>query len=176
MYNEPTAHFTDVRKWHFKETESMIAPPQIVHTEDLPYAFIHVTIPRTQMHAILPPTLTELFAAVKAQGLPIVPWFAHHLNLSEGDFDFEACIPVDASFVPTGRIQRGLWPAGTAARTIYQGDYPGLPDAWQEFGTWIKRNGHTSATHIYEHYIVNQGTTKNPADYRTELTWPLLNP
>ncbi len=149
--------------------------PKIVQTEPLPYAFIHLKIPRAEMHAVLPPTLTELFAAVKAQGLPIVPWFAHHLTLDEGDFNFEACIPVNDSFTPTERVQRGLWPAGTVARTVYQGDYPGLPSAWHEFNGWIRQQGHAYAGHIYEHYIVNQGTTKNPAEFRTEMSWPLTN-
>ena len=154
----------------------MIAIPQIVQTEALPYAFIHLQIPRAEMHAVLPPTLNQLFDAVKEQGLPIKPWFAHHLTLSDSDFDFEACIPVDDSFVPTERIQRGLWPSGTVARTVYQGDYPGLPAAWHELNTWIRKQGHAYAGDIYEHYIVNQGTTKNPAEFRTEMSWPLLAP
>ncbi len=154
----------------------MIEAPAIVQTEALPYAFIHLTIPRTEMHAVLPPTLTELFAAVKAQGLPIVPWFAHHLTLSEGDFDFETCIPVDSTFQPTGRVERGLWPAGTVAHTVYHGDYSGLSAAWHQLSGWIKQQGHAYAGHIYEHYIVNHGTTKNPAEFRTELSWPLIAP
>lgn len=151
-----------------------IDPPHIVETQDEPYAFIHLLIPRSQMHTMLRPTLLELHDAVTAQGLPIKPWFAHHLTLSDGDFDFETCLPVDQSFVATGRVQRGLWPAGTVARTVYQGDYPGLPAAWQEFNTWIRQNGHSSASHIYERYVGNQGTTKDPADFRTELSRPLL--
>ena len=152
----------------------MIDPPQIVHTEDQIHASIHLTVPRSEMHSVLPPTLNELFTAVQAQGLPIVPWFAHHLRLREGDFDFEACIPVDASFVPAGRVQRGLWPAGAVARTVHYGDYPGLPAAWHEFHAWIRQQGHTGADHIYEHYVVNQGTTNDPAAFRTEMSWPLL--
>jgi effector-binding domain-containing protein len=154
----------------------MIEPPRIVQTEPLPYAYIHLRIPRTDMQAILPPTLTELFATVKDQGLPIVPWFAHHLTLDDDHFDFEACIPVADSFVPAGRVQRGLWPAGTVARTVFHGDYPGLYAAWQELNAWIRQQGQPYAGHIYEHYIVNRGTTKDPAEYRTELTWPLTTP
>jgi effector-binding domain-containing protein len=154
----------------------MIEAPQIVHTDDEIYAFIHLQIPRAEMHAVLPATLQELFAAVKAQELPIKPWFAHHLTLSDGDFDFEACLPVDDSFIATGRVQCGLWPAGTVARTTYRGDYPGLPAAWDEFNRWIKQAGHTYAGHIYERYVGNQGNTKDPADYRTELSWPLTSP
>ncbi len=58
----------------------MIDTPRIVDTQDQPYAFIHLNSPRTEMHAVLPPTLNELFAAVEAQGLSMVPWFAHHLT------------------------------------------------------------------------------------------------
>ena len=105
----------------------MIEPLRIIQTQDLPYAFIHLTIPRSEMQTILPPTLTELFAAVKAQGLPIVPWFAHHLTLSEGDFDFEACIPVAESFTPAGRIQRGLWPAGRSPAPSTMATTPASP-------------------------------------------------
>ncbi len=152
----------------------MIDTPRIVDTQDQPYAFIHLSIPRTEMHAVLPPTLNELFAAVEAQGLSMVPWFAHHLTLSDGDFDFEACVPAEASFVSAGRVQRGLWPASTVARTVYHGDYPGLPAAWDQFNIWIRQHDYAYAGHIYEHYIVNQGTTKNPAEFRTELSWPLL--
>ncbi len=155
---------------------SRIDPPQIVRTEDELYAFIHLRIPRPEMHVVLPATLAELFAEVKAQGLPIVPWFAHHLTLDDGDFDFEACIPVDPSFVATKRVQCGLWPAMTVARTVYKGDYPGLPAAWEEFNAWIKQHGHAYAGNIYERYVGNRGNTKEPGDYRTELSWPLTTP
>ena len=154
----------------------MIESPQILQTDAIPYAFLHLTVPRAEMHAILPPALTQLFAEVKAQGLPIVPWFAHHMNLGEGDFDFEACIPVDETFLPTGRVQRGVWPAGTVARTVYHGDYAGLYAAWRELSGWIREQDQRGASHIYEHYVVNQRTVKDPAAYRTVLSWPLLTP
>lgn len=152
----------------------MIDTPQIVQTEDERYAFIHVVIPRSEMHAVLPPTLRELFAAAEAQGLPIVPWFAHHLGLSDATFDFEVCLPVAETFVPAGRVGVGIWPAGPVARTFFHGDYPGLPAAWAEFGTWIEQRGHRRAGHLYERYTVHQGITKDRAAFVTELSWPLL--
>ena len=152
----------------------MIDTPRIVHTEAEHYAFIPLQIPRSEIHAMLRPTLQELHDAVSAQGLPIKPWFAHHLTLSDGNFDFETCLPVDDSFAATGRVQLGLWTAAAVARTIYHGDYPGLPGAWQELNNWLKQAAHPYATHIYERYVGNQGNTKDPADYRTELSWPLI--
>ncbi len=151
-----------------------IDAPRIVQTEDERYAFIHLVILRSEMHAVLPPVLHELFAAVKAQGLPVVPWFAHHLHLGGASFDFEACIPVAETFVAIDRVQASIWPAGTIARTLYRGDYPGLPAAWGEFGTWIEHGGYSRAHHLYERYTVHQGMTKDREAFVTELSWPLL--
>lgn len=153
----------------------MITPPQILHVEAQPYAFVHLLIPRSAMHVELPPALGEVHAAVTAQGLPILPWFAHHLTLSDANFDFEVCLPVSASFLPTDRVSLGTWPAGTVARTTYRGNYPGLPDAWREFHRWIQDTGRPTATHIYEHYVGNRSNTQDPDQYRTELSWPLLS-
>jgi effector-binding domain-containing protein len=153
-----------------------IEPPQIVHTEDEPYAFISLLIPRSEMHVALPVALKELQAALLAQGLPIKPWFAYHLTLNDGDFDLEACFQVNESFVASGRIQRGLWPAGPVVRTVYQGDYPDLPAAWEELNGWIKQAGYTYAPHIYERYLVSRHATQNPAEFRTEMSWPITLP
>ncbi len=127
------------------------------------------------MHAILPAIFQELHTALTAQKLPIKPWFAHHLRLSDADFDFESCLPVDSTFVAEGRVQRGLWRAGRVARTVYQGDYFGLPAAWAGFRIWIDQSGYHRTADIYERYVVNQGSTKNVADFRTELSWPLVD-
>ena len=153
---------------------SSIELPAIVETQDETYAFIHSVLPRAEMHAKLPSILQELHGALTAQGLPIQPWFAHYLSLSQGACEFESCLPVDSSFMPRGRVVQGIWPAGTVARTVYQGDYLGLPAAWAEFGRWIVEGGHVSASHIYERYVVNRHRTQNPTELRTELSWPLI--
>ncbi len=159
---------------HIQRTTG-IETPQIVHTEALSYAFVHLLIPRSQMHAQLRPALQEVHDAVTAQGLPIRPWFAHHLELNDSTFNFAVCLPVPSTFTPTARVSLDTWPASTVARTTYRGNYPGLPAAWQELHNWIRENGHAPAADIYERYVDNVGNTADPNQYLTELSWPLLD-
>ncbi len=154
----------------------MIDEPRILESEEQHYAFIHLMVPRPQMPILLPSTLGELCTALSAQGVASTgPWFAHHLTLDDNDFDFEVCLPVAKPFNPVGTVQAGKWPAGRLARTIYHGDYPGLPAAWGEFSTWIKASGHVAASHIYERYTRGPVATPNIAEWTTELSWPLVS-
>jgi effector-binding domain-containing protein len=61
----------------------------------------------------------------------------------------------------------------TVARTVYHGDYEGLPVAWAEFKEWIEANGHSCAVDLWERYLVGPESSDNPADWRTELNRPL---
>ena len=71
------------------------------------------------------------------------------------------------------RIRRGTLPAVKVARTIYSGPYEGLPGAWDEFSTWMKKSGLSQAEDLWELYSVGPQSSANPADWRTELNKPL---
>ncbi len=153
----------------------ILESPQVVRVKDQPTATIPFAIPRVEMKSVIGPAIQELIAATKAQGLSKTgPWFAHHLTLSDEFFDFEVSIPVSGSLSASGRAVPGLWPAGIVARAIYRGDYADLPIAWAEFSRWIDAAGHQRARHIYEVYTVTPATAPNPAEWVTELNWPLL--
>jgi effector-binding domain-containing protein len=153
----------------------MIETPQITQTTPRLAAVIHLTIPRSEIRSAMGPGITEVIAAVKAQGIgPAGPWFTHHLKMNPATFDFEICVPVTAPVIPAGRVKPGMFPAVTVARTIYHGDYERLGEAWGEFKAWIAANGHVAAPDLYECYLVGPESSPNPADWRTELSQPLI--
>lgn len=159
---------------HDRKTQ-MIDTPQITQTTAQLAAVTHLTIPRSEIRSAMGPGLTEVMAAVKAQGIgPAGPWFTHHLKMSPATFDFEICVPVTAPVAPVGRVKPGIFPAVTVARTIYHGDYEGLGEAWGEFKAWIAANGHAAGPDLYECYPVGPESSPNPADWRTELSQPLI--
>jgi effector-binding domain-containing protein len=153
----------------------MIDTPQITQTTAQLAAVIHLTIPRSEIRSAMGPGLTEVMAAVKAQGIgPAGPWFTHHLKMNPATFDFEICVPVTAPVAPVGRVKPGILPAVTVARTSYHGDYEGLGEAWGEFKAWIAANGHSAGPDLYECYPVGPESSPNPADWCTELSQPLI--
>jgi hypothetical protein len=71
----------------------MIDTPQISQTTAQLTALIHLTIPRNEIRSAMGPGITEVMAAVNAQGIgPAGPWFTHHLKMDPAIFDFEICV------------------------------------------------------------------------------------
>jgi effector-binding domain-containing protein len=116
----------------------------------------------------------ELIAAVAAQGItPTGPWFTHHLKMVPDVFDFEIGVPVATPVTATGRVKPGHLPGRTVARTVYHGAYEGLPEAWAQFETWIKVQGHSLAPDLWECYLAGPESSPDPSAWRTELNRPL---
>lgn len=154
----------------------MIESPQIIQTEPRHYAYVHLTVPREEIRTVMGPGIREVFAAVAAQGItPPGPWFTHHLRRPNEFFDFEISVPVATEIAAAGRVKPGVWPSMRVAQTVYHGDYEGLPRAWGEFEEWIAIQELKGAEDLWERYVVNPDSAKNPADWRTELNRPLMD-
>jgi effector-binding domain-containing protein len=153
----------------------MIEIPQIVRTGLQLYAFVHLTVPSSEVRNVMGPGLMEVNAALAAQGVEAAgPWFTHHFHVPAATFDFEICVPVAAQIEPTGRVQAGVWPAMQVARTVYSGDYSGLGAGWGEFEQWIAGQGLAAAPDLWERYTVGPESSPDPTEWRTELNRPLL--
>jgi effector-binding domain-containing protein len=153
----------------------MIDTPQIVQTEPRHVAVIRLTIPRAEIRNVMGPGMSELIAAVAAQGIaPVGPIFSHHLRMDPEVFDFEIGVPVETPVTRSGRVEAGRLLATTVARTVYHGPYEGLGAAWREFHAWIAAEGHMPADDLWECYLAGPESDPDPARWRTELNRPLI--
>lgn len=151
-----------------------IAPPEIVETPAADTAFIHVVIPRAQMGEVFGPAVQELLGVLQAQGVaPAGAVFAHHLAMSEENFDMEIGVPVSKPVTASGRVVPGSRPALKVARTTMNGNYENLPAAWGQFQEWVDAQGVSQAPDIWETYAVGPETSENPDDWRTTMERPL---
>lgn len=152
----------------------MIETPKITQTEAQQIAVIHVHVPKSEIRNVMGPGINELMAAVAAQGIAITgPWFTHHLRNPTDTFDFEIGVPVASPVKATGRMKPSQWPSMKVARTVFRGNYEGLPAAWGEFTNWIVAHGHTQATDLWECYTKGPESSSDPANWRTELNRPV---
>ena len=152
----------------------MLDKPRLVQTDAQLTAVIRLTIPREEIRNVMGPGISELRAAIAAQGIASTgPWFTHHLRMDPAIFDFEIGVPVTAAVAASGRVKAGHLPATTVARTVYHGPYEGLGGAWGEFEAWIAANGHTPGPDLWECYVVGPEANPDPANWRTQLNRPL---
>jgi effector-binding domain-containing protein len=153
----------------------LIDTPQITQTVPQLTAFIHLTIPRQEIRNVMGPGLSEVKAAIAAQGIaPAGPWFTHHLRMDPGTFDFEICVPVTVPVAANGRVKPGQLPTTKVAWTVYHGPYEGLGAAWGEFDAWVASNGYTPGPDLWECYIAGPESSPDPSTWRTELNRPLI--
>jgi effector-binding domain-containing protein len=153
----------------------MIDKPAVTTARDQHYAMLHVTVPRSKIQEVMGPGLGEVNAAITAQGAAAAgPWFTHHLRMDDKVFDFEICVPVRKPVSASDRVKPGKLHARRVARTVYRGGYEGLGAAWGELSEWIRKQGLKPSADLWEVYLTDPATTKDPAAYQTELNQPLM--
>jgi effector-binding domain-containing protein len=153
----------------------MIETPKAIETRNEHVATVHIATPRSKMQQVMGPAIGEVMSAVKAQGIgPTGPWYAHHLKMTPDSFDFDICVPVSSPVSAVGRVKPWHRPALKLVRTLYHGGYEGLGAAWHEFGAWIEANGFKTAGDLYECYMVGPETSPDSANWRTELSRPII--
>jgi effector-binding domain-containing protein len=153
----------------------VIETPQLVDAPMQLVAIVHIETPRTKMQQVMGPGIGEVMSAVKAQGIgPSGPWFAHHLKMTPDAFDFDICVPVSSPVSAVGRVKSWQRPALKVVRTLFHGPYEGLGAAWHEFSKWTEAKGYKTAGDLYECYMVGPETSVDSADWRTELSRPVI--
>jgi effector-binding domain-containing protein len=152
----------------------MIDTPHVTQSARQATAVIRLTIPRDEIRTVMGPGHRELMAAIASQGIvPAGKWFSHHFRMNPDFFDFEIGVPVPTPIAPAGRVRPGELPAATVARTVFHGDYEGLPEAWGAFERWIAAEGLVTAEELWECYVVGPESSPDPAAWRTQLNRPL---
>jgi effector-binding domain-containing protein len=152
----------------------MIDTPQIIQTEELLTAVIHLTVPRADISNVMGPAIAEIISTIATQGASINgPCFSYHRKRPSDIFDFEVGFPVNQPITADGRVKMSKLPAVKVIRTIYQGGYEGLGAAWGEFCKWIADEGLDAQESLWECYLTDPGSNPDSETWRTELNRPL---
>lgn len=118
----------------------------------------------------------ELYAAINRQGLrPVGPPFVfyHSAEFSEDDLEYEPGIPTERLAAAPAGLSAYWLPASTVLYTLHPGSYDTIERAYQALTAWMQEHGHVAAGPPREVYLVGKGQVENPAEYRTELVWPI---
>lgn len=156
----------------------MIEPLEIVETAAHPAAVVHLRIPAQDCREEFPRAVQELLAVLGEQGVsPSGPLFDRHFEMPGATFDFELGFPIDQPVTPAGRVESGELPAAKVIRTVYQGPYEGLANAWAQFDERSKPLLEEAALRrekgLWQVYRVGPGQSSDSSSWRTELNVPV---
>lgn len=137
-----------------------------------------LVIRRKTSAADIAKTLAEILPAVFAyatkNGIPFAgPPFTRYLTTGRGLLGIEAGLPIAAGGRGEGEIVVTELPGGTAAVAIHAGAYETLEQTHAAVERFIDANGHESAGGPWETYLTDPGDKPDPADWRTEVVYPL---
>jgi AraC-like DNA-binding protein/effector-binding domain-containing protein len=139
-----------------------------------PLLLIRRRIVRTELPAMLAECFGKLYAHGQRAGLPIAGFpLARYVTTGAGLWTVEAAMPLAASAPGEGEMEPGTLPAGPVALGIHTGSYDDLPATHAAIERWIDERGLRAAGAPWEWYVTDPAQHPNPADWRTEVYWPL---
>ncbi|MGC1460263.1 MAG: GyrI-like domain-containing protein [Steroidobacteraceae bacterium] len=135
---------------------------------------IRRSIPRPELQPMLAECFGKLFAHGHTAGLPVAGGpIARYLVVGSGPWTVEAAMPLAAPVAGQGEMEAGMLPAGPVAVGIHGGLYEQLPETYAAIEKWMAANEERAAGAPWESYVTDPGQFPNPADWRTEVYWPL---
>jgi AraC family transcriptional regulator len=147
-----------------------------VERAEQPILYIRRQVARSELPGMLAECFGTLFAHCQQAGLAIAGApVARYVAMDAGQLTVEAAMVLAAPAKGEGEIQAGTLPAGPAAVGVHAGPYEGLPDTNAAIERWIKAQGLRVGGAPWESYVTDPGQFPNPADWRTEVYWPLAN-
>jgi AraC family transcriptional regulator len=99
--------------------------------------------------------------------------FTRYMEWGPGMITIQAGMPIAAPGKTEGDVRAETLPGGTVATTIHSGAYDKLTEAHAAVQVWMEEQGFRSAGAPWEVYVTDPADYPNPADWRTEIFWPV---
>jgi len=130
--------------------------------------------PRGELQAAIGNSLGGVFGHCQKVGLPLDGRpFVRYLSTGPGLWEIECGKPLAAPAPGDGAIEAATLPGGPVLVAIHGGLYDQLNDTYVAMERWMDANGVRPGGAPWESYITDPAEHPDPADWRTEVYWPL---
>jgi AraC family transcriptional regulator len=99
--------------------------------------------------------------------------FTRYVSTGAGLLAIEAGCPVAAPAPGEGEVEAGFLQGGPAAVAMHAGSYDELAATYAAMERWMDDNGYRPSGPPWESYVTDPAEHANPADWRTEIYWPI---
>lgn len=159
------------------EERNTMTPPTIerrVLDSEQPILFIRRRVAPAELQQTMGECFGALYGHGQAVGLSIAGLpIARYVSTGVGLWTVDFIMPLGAPAEASGELQPGTLSSGPVAFAVHQGLYDSLPATNAAIERWIEENGFEVGGQPWEHYVTDPGETPDPADWRTEIYWPL---
>jgi AraC family transcriptional regulator len=143
-------------------------------TSAQPVLFVRLRPARHELPSAIAQGVGLSYAHAQQRGLALVGQpFTRYLSSGPGLLTIETGVPVSTVVEGAGQVVAGALPAGPVAVAIHAGPYEQLADTYAALERWIESNGYQTTGAPWETYVTDPADHPDPADWRTEVCWPL---
>jgi effector-binding domain-containing protein len=159
-----------------QEARPMEYEVKVRETVAQPIVSIRTTIPMAEMPEFFGRAYGEMFSllgelGIRPAGVPFTMY--HDQEFTVERVDMEVVVPISEPAHDRGRVKAGTLPGGRVAYALHQGPFDEIAGAYRALADWVQSHGHELAGPPRECYLVSPNETRNPAEYRTEIVWPI---
>jgi effector-binding domain-containing protein len=147
---------------------------EIRHVPRHDAAVLHLTARPEAISETMGPAFGKLFESVgRSGGVPTGPVFARYFSMSEDVCDFECGVAVAAPFTGGGEVQASEIGGCEAAVGMHVGPYEELHETYAAMQAWLEAQGRKPSAVMWEVYLTDPDEVPDPAEWRTEVYWPV---
>jgi AraC family transcriptional regulator len=136
--------------------------------------FVRLRVARHELSSAIGEGLGQAFPYSQRVGVAIAGRpFTRYQSTGPGLYRIEVGMPVATATSGESRVESGTLPGGPVAVAMHAGPYDTLTETYAALERWIEANGYRTGGAPWESYITDPADLPDPADWRTEVYWPL---
>ena len=152
-------------------------PMLSIERRDLSPAHVLIVRARCARHE-LAKTMAECFGKAfpyaMGTGVPLAGRpFTRYLSTGPGLFTIESGCVMASPAPGSGEVEAATLPGGPVVVAMHGGSYDTLSETYAEMERWMEKNGLNPGGAPWESYITDPAEHPDPANWRTEIYWPV---
>lgn len=139
--------------------------------EPRPILFVRRRVARSEIAETIGQCLGKIFAEARptVAGAP----FTRYPEAGPGLITMDVGVPLAAPVAGVGEIEAGTLQGGPVAVAVHAGSYDTLSETYGAIERWMGEQGCRPGGPPWEVYVTDPAEHPDPADWRTEVYWPL---
>ena len=139
-----------------------------------PVLFVQLKTARHELAAAIAEGVGKAYGHAQTAGIALAGHpYTRYLTAGPGLMDIQVGMPLAAPAASSGDVQAGVLPGGSAVVAIHAGPYEQLGETYAAIERYMQTNGLRPAGPPWEWYTTDPAQHADPADWRTEVSWPV---
>jgi AraC family transcriptional regulator len=144
------------------------------HLPEQPILVVRLRPARHELSSAIAEGVGKVFTYAQTRGLALAGHpFTRYLSTGPGLFTIEVGFRFADAVRGEGEVESGVLPGGPAVVGVHAGPYDQLGETYAAVERWSEKNGMHPSGPPWEWYITDPGEHPDPADWRTEVYWPV---